>query len=136
MQLLKPHAPLLNLGVKTIPKKQDQDPGRQGHESTDLNSASASREKIERFPVLVGIRRYAPEQVVLVGRPRSGKSTALARLLLQEAQLAQRDSQAQIPVLVLLRRYDPKYHPTAQKQAKLKVRPSRNRSNPCPPPSN
>jgi HEAT repeat protein/energy-coupling factor transporter ATP-binding protein EcfA2 len=46
------------------------------------------KEKIERFPVLEGIRKYVKEhrQVLLVGRPGSGKSTTLARLLLEEAQ--------------------------------------------------
>ncbi|MEQ9548065.1 MAG: HEAT repeat domain-containing protein [Coleofasciculus sp. G3-WIS-01] len=42
-------------------------------------------EKVERFSVLEGLRKYAQEQVLLVGRPGSGKSTALARLLLEEA---------------------------------------------------
>jgi HEAT repeat protein/energy-coupling factor transporter ATP-binding protein EcfA2 len=48
----------------------------------------SSKEKIERFPVLEGIRKFVKEhrQVLLVGRPGSGKSTTLARLLLEEAQ--------------------------------------------------
>nr|MDJ0675335.1 hypothetical protein [Calothrix sp. MO_167.B42] len=45
-----------------------------------------SQEKIERLPVLEGIRKYASKHVLLVGKPGSGKSTALARLLLEEAQ--------------------------------------------------
>ncbi|MEQ9370364.1 MAG: HEAT repeat domain-containing protein [Coleofasciculus chthonoplastes F3-SA18-01] len=45
-------------------------------------------EKVERFSVLEGLRKYAQEQVLLVGRPGSGKSTALARLLLEEATTA------------------------------------------------
>ncbi|GAP99633.1 HEAT repeat domain-containing protein [Leptolyngbya sp. NIES-2104] len=56
-------------------------------------------EKIERFSVLDGIRKYAQQHVLLVGRPGSGKSTALARLMLEEATTAQ----ARIPVLVELR---------------------------------
>ncbi|BAZ68082.1 hypothetical protein NIES4106_28410 [Fischerella sp. NIES-4106] len=44
------------------------------------------REKTERLGVLDGLRKYAPEHVLLVGRPGSGKSTALIRLLLEEAQ--------------------------------------------------
>ena len=43
------------------------------------------QEKIERLPVLSGIRKYAAQHVLLVGKPGSGKSTALARLLLEEA---------------------------------------------------
>ncbi|MBD2187882.1 HEAT repeat domain-containing protein [Pseudanabaena mucicola] len=61
------------------------------------------KEKIERLPVLEGICKYAADHVLLVGRPGSGKSTALARLLLQEAEKASGDKQAKIPVLVELR---------------------------------
>ena len=56
------------------------------------------RETIERFTVLDGLRKYAGKHVLLVGRPGSGKSTALARLLLEEAEKDDR-----IPVLVELR---------------------------------
>jgi predicted NACHT family NTPase len=33
------------------------------------------REKVERLDVLAGLRKYAAEHVLLVGRPGSGKST-------------------------------------------------------------
>jgi len=46
------------------------------------------KEKIERLTVLEGLRKYALEHVLLVGRPGSGKSTALIRLLLEEAEKA------------------------------------------------
>ncbi|MGI2907640.1 NACHT domain-containing protein, partial [Tolypothrix sp. VBCCA 56010] len=45
----------------------------------------ASNER-EVFNVLEGLRKYAPEHVLLTGRPGSGKSTALVRLLLEEAE--------------------------------------------------
>ncbi|WP_419756897.1 HEAT repeat domain-containing protein [Anabaena sp. FACHB-595] len=47
---------------------------------------SASQEQVERLDVLAGLRKYAQEHVLLVGRPGSGKSTALLRLLLEEAE--------------------------------------------------
>lgn len=47
---------------------------------------SETEEKIERLDVLAGLRKYAKEHVLLVGRPGSGKSTTLARLLLEEAE--------------------------------------------------
>ncbi len=40
----------------------------------------------EVFNVLEGLRKYAPEHVLLSGRPGSGKSTALVRLLLESAE--------------------------------------------------
>ena len=43
-------------------------------------------EKTERLTVLEGLRKYADNHVLLIGRPGSGKSTALIRLLLESAQ--------------------------------------------------
>ncbi|BAZ47776.1 HEAT domain protein repeat-containing protein [Nostoc sp. NIES-4103] len=63
------------------------------------------REKIEWLNVLEGLRKYAANHVLLKGKPGSGKSTALKRLLWEEAEKAKTDSQAKIPVLVQLRRY-------------------------------
>ena len=61
------------------------------------------KEKIERLPVLTGICKYAVGHVLLVGRPGSGKTTALERLLVQEAEAAREDSTTRIPVLIRLR---------------------------------
>lgn len=69
----------------------------------ELEGDREKKEKIERLPVLEGICKYAAEHVLLVGRPGSGKSTALARLLLQEAENALSIARAKIPVLVELR---------------------------------
>jgi predicted NACHT family NTPase len=44
-----------------------------------------AREEREILNVLEGLRKYAPEHVLLIGRPGSGKSTALVRSLLEEA---------------------------------------------------
>ncbi|MBD2578088.1 HEAT repeat domain-containing protein [Oscillatoria sp. FACHB-1406] len=78
-----------------------------------------AKEKIERLPVLQGIQKYAQGHVLLVGRPGSGKSTALVRLLLEES-LRMREGWGdgetggrgdgkiglgEIPILVELRQY-------------------------------
>jgi HEAT repeat protein len=59
------------------------------------------REKPERLGVLAGLRKYASGHVLLVGRPGLGKSTALARLLLEESS----GDRSHIPILVELRYY-------------------------------
>ncbi|RQH21754.1 HEAT repeat domain-containing protein [Okeania hirsuta] len=66
-------SPLLDLGlmVQTVAEEKQRE---------------RPKEKIERLTVLDGLRKYAPNHVLLVGRPGSGKSTALARLLLEEAE--------------------------------------------------
>jgi predicted NACHT family NTPase len=64
------------LMVETVlPKKRD--------ELNEELRKNEPKEKIERLPVLEGLRKYAQNPVLLVGRPGSGKSTALARLLLE-----------------------------------------------------
>ncbi|MBE9128681.1 NACHT domain-containing protein [Coleofasciculus sp. LEGE 07092] len=45
-------------------------------------------EKVEPLTVLEGLRKYAADHLLLVGRPGSGKSTALVRLVLEEAEAA------------------------------------------------
>ena len=64
--------PLLDFMVETVQPAKEQ-PGE-------------AQQKTERLGVLEGLRKYAADHVLLVGRPGSGKSTALARLLLEEAQ--------------------------------------------------
>ncbi|PSR16897.1 hypothetical protein C8255_15460 [filamentous cyanobacterium CCP3] len=84
------------LMVQTVTK--DQEP-------TDLENTSLQKdkEKTERLPVLDGIRKYADSHVLLVGRPGSGKSTALIRLVLEVATETLKEGQGQIPILVELR---------------------------------
>ncbi|NET39212.1 MAG: NACHT domain-containing protein [Cyanothece sp. SIO1E1] len=91
--------PLLDLGLMV------QTVGRQQDEGDKERDRAEEKEKIERLGVLEGLQKYAAEHVLLVGRPGSGKSTALARLLLEAAQQAQSEPQAGIPVLVELRYY-------------------------------
>lgn len=59
-------------------------------------------EEKERFSVLDGLWKYAPIHVVLEGRPGSGKTTALRRLLLE---IAQKKDLDKIPIFVPLRDY-------------------------------
>ncbi len=81
-------------------------------------------EETERLPVLAGLRKYAKEHVLLAGQLGSGKSAAIAQLLLEEAKAShlvlsserEEESSApalreadrvlpRIPVLVKLRQY-------------------------------
>ncbi len=92
--------PMFDFGlmVQTVPKQERE---------------QLQQEKVERFSVLDGLRKYAlgekPEPVLLVGRPGSGKSTALARLMLEEALTPSpspnsgRGEPKRMPVLVELR---------------------------------
>ncbi|WP_375329448.1 HEAT repeat domain-containing protein [Microcystis sp. BLCC-F210] len=99
-------APLLkDLWVQTIEKEPENPQER-----------PERPEKTEIFTVLDGLRKYAANHVhvLLKGRPGSGKSTALARLLLEESVGAQslhpnQQNQAkiiQIPILIELRLYE------------------------------
>lgn len=67
---------LLNFMVQTVPGIEER----------------RKEEKIERLGVLEGLRKYASDHVLLVGRPGSGKSTALARLLVEEAERGRKAS--------------------------------------------
>ncbi|HYW20536.1 MAG TPA: HEAT repeat domain-containing protein [Nodularia sp. (in: cyanobacteria)] len=83
----------LGLMVQTIqlPEKEGQAP---------------ETERIERLNVLEGLRKYADNHVLLKGRPGSGKSTALERLLWEEANKCREGEKlTKIPVLVELRQY-------------------------------
>ena len=78
-----------------------------------------TEQKTERLPMQEGLRKYAENHLLLVGRPGSGKSTALARLLLEEAGVEDAErgrrgdgesenvliSPRRLPVLVELRQY-------------------------------
>ncbi|NCS23415.1 MAG: TIR domain-containing protein [Microcystis aeruginosa BS13-02] len=96
-------APLMDLQVQTIEKEPENPQER-----------PERPEKTEIFTVLEGLRKYATNHVLLKGRPGSGKSTALARLLLEESVGAQslhpnQQNQAkiiQIPILIELRLYE------------------------------
>ena len=78
-------------------------PEEQGQENRPDESLQ-HKEQVEEWDVLEGLRHYAADHVVLIGKPGSGKSTSLERLLWEEAERALHDAKAQIPVLVKLRR--------------------------------
>jgi HEAT repeat protein len=75
-----------------------QTPSQKKQEPRESEEPEEAEEKVERFSVLEGIRKYAEDHVLLIGRPGSGKSTALAKLALEEARRGDR-----IPILVELR---------------------------------
>ena len=83
--------PFLDLGLMVQGVKSEEKQGKD------------PEEKIERLTVLEGLRKYAANHVLLVGRPGSGKSTALARLLLEEAHKVWSGANGQIPILIELR---------------------------------
>jgi HEAT repeat protein len=72
-------------------------------------SLSSQAKNSEQMEVLSGLRKYASQHVLLVGKPGSGKSTALKRLLWEEAKqyLATKNQKSQeelhVPVLIKLR---------------------------------
>ncbi|TYQ25152.1 hypothetical protein [Pseudanabaena sp. UWO310] len=88
------------LMVQTVEDKKE------GQESQD---SVQEKPKTERFPVLDGIRKYAEDHVLLVGRLGSGKSTALQKLVVDEAQKVLDGQASLIPVLIELRSWRTSY---------------------------
>ncbi|WP_159790401.1 HEAT repeat domain-containing protein [Sodalinema gerasimenkoae] len=86
----------LKLRVETV--KRDQ----QGQEYPP-DESQEGKEQVKQWDVLEGLRQYATDHVVLIGKPGSGKSTSLERLLWEEAERALHDAKARIPVLLKLR---------------------------------
>lgn len=85
----------LPLKVQTVDPRQD-DPTQQQQKTP------------KRYEVLAGLREYAADHVLLIGKPGSGKSTALQRLRWEEAQKAltaieNGQTNFTIPVLIELR---------------------------------
>ena len=80
-------SPLLDIGLMVETLKQENESREEILEGEKIREEKS--EKTERLTVLDGLRKYAGDHVLLVGRPGSGKSTALVRLLLEEAEKSQ-----------------------------------------------
>lgn len=64
------------------------------------NESEINKSQPEKFKVLDGLRKYASNHVLLIGKPGSGKTTAIQRLLVEEAQ-----RKSALPILIELRGY-------------------------------
>ena len=87
-----PRSPLFDFGLMVETVKQEKE------------------EKTERLTVLEDLRKYADNHVVLIGRPGSGKSTALLRLLVETAQNHLEPRSLVLPGNALLRVYEAEPH--------------------------
>lgn len=83
----------LKLQVETVTQPQQTPKGTQ-----------ITQQQVEQWDVLSGLRNYATDHVLLIGKPGSGKSTSLERLLWEDASHALQNPAARVPVLVKLRR--------------------------------
>ncbi|MGO9121159.1 MAG: HEAT repeat domain-containing protein [Desulfomonilaceae bacterium] len=89
----------LDLMVQAFRKTEEQP-----QEKHSPSRQDALPEEFEKYDALEGLRKFASEHVLLRGRPGSGKTTTLRKLLLEEADKAMNDLRARIPVIVSLRR--------------------------------
>lgn len=91
---------LISLEAETVEQKSATADGNHETESAPP--------KVERFPVLEGLRKYAlgekRQHLLLAGRPGSGKSTTLKRLLLEQAKVVLADSTQPVPIYIQLKR--------------------------------
>jgi HEAT repeat protein len=73
--------------------------------SSEPDSQEQQKERPKQFAVLEGLRKYATDHVLLVGKPGSGKSTSLRRLLWEEARdclEAIEEGKSEIPPIPIL----------------------------------
>jgi HEAT repeat protein len=91
------------LRLYTITQVVDRQPASVS--TSERTSQRSAQEKPKRLPVLLGLRKYAANHVLLMDEPGAGKTTALERLLLEEAQRARKNPLVKVPVLVELRQY-------------------------------
>ena len=85
--------------------KESSEPREPDEHKGEEEPPRPKRESVEKLNVVDGLRKHATEHVLLVGRPGSGKTTSLVRLLLEEAEAARDDTTKPIPVLLELKHY-------------------------------
>jgi HEAT repeat protein len=97
----------LDLQVQDWVEKRGAEPTElSGRSEWGPESPKIESPKIETYGVLDGILRYGADHVLLVGKPGSGKTTALERLLV-ERDLIEQKFGGKVPVLLRLRDLDP-----------------------------
>ena len=104
------HQYVLQDAERSLPFRKEKDPlfadrliaafQKKTAEGKNNSIGEQFKRRIETYKVLDGLRQFAKEWVLLIGKPGSGKTTALQKLLLDETQ-----REEQLTVLVELRRF-------------------------------
>jgi len=95
----------LPLRVQTAISSKPDSQEQQDERRDKPDSQEQQDERREQFAVLEGLRKYATDHVLLVGKPGSGKSTSLQRLLWEEARHcleAIEEGKSEIPPIPIL----------------------------------
>ncbi|MEG4082549.1 HEAT repeat domain-containing protein [Microcoleus sp. POL10_C6] len=95
----------LPLRVQTAISSKPDSQEQQQERRDKPDSQEQQQERREQFAVLEGLRKYATDHVLLVGKPGSGKSTSLRRLLWEEARQcleAIEEGKSEIPPIPIL----------------------------------
>ncbi|MEM6445517.1 MAG: NACHT domain-containing protein, partial [Cyanobacteria bacterium P01_D01_bin.123] len=76
----------IELKVQDLIEKKELEPPNARKNGSQIKETDQTKEteKIKTYGVLEGVLRYSAEHVLLVGKPGSGKTTALERLLTKE----------------------------------------------------
>ncbi|BBB91648.1 MAG TPA: NACHT domain-containing protein [Methylomusa anaerophila] len=84
------------------PSAEDESPFNFKIDIKEMNDQPSNKEK-KIIEAVEGIRKYADQHVLLVGKPGSGKSTALKQLLYEEAAKHKEKASPIIPIYIELR---------------------------------